>query len=212
MERITMDELVAVENAQLCKWEDEMTPHELALLDLFNKVNAGKGALKLMVEVAVVDKITGLRSQVKRKMCDVGTVQFMQLIAGTVFNTTQSNVIKDTTNTTRTHTAGDNITAVNVVAGTAGTTAAVTDYQINTKSGGGQGTQTGSVGAVNTGTGVLQITANMAAPGSTIVYKEIGIECVANTYNYLVARDYNGTGWSVDTSHYLAVTYTLTPS
>ena len=170
------------------------------------------GAIKLKVEVAVVDYKTGERSQVWRKTCDVGTVQFMQCIAATIFATVQTTVVKDTGNTARTVASGAAFTVQQVVAGTAGTTAAVTDYQLTTQSASTQGAQTATIGTVNTSTGVMLITANMAAPASTIVYKEIGLYATAGTYVFCLARDYNGSGWSVDTSHYLAVTYTLTPS
>jgi hypothetical protein len=197
----------------LTKWNTEMNPLERLALKLFNKSKAGYGAIKLTVEVAVVDKVSGERSQVKKKVCDVGTVQFMNLIAANVFASAQTSVCKDTGATaTRSVPANSACTTIQVVAGTAGTTAAVTDYMLTTQSASTQGAQTAVIGTVNTSTGVMLITANMAAPGSTIVYKEIGIYLTANAFIFCVARDYNGSGWSVDTSHYLAVTYTLTPS
>lgn len=211
MENPTFNQIFEA-NPNLSKWDTEMTAEEKALALLFEASQAGKGSIKVQVEVAVVDKVTGQRTQVKKKLCDVGTVQFMQAIAAKVFASVQTNVVKNTSNTTQTIAANEDTSLVQVVAGTAGTTAAVTDYQINTQSGGGQGAQTATIGTVNTGTGVLQITANMAAPASEITYKEIGIYITSNTQVFCLARDYNGTGWVVDTSHYLAVTYTLTPS
>jgi len=212
MENPTFNDIFALDNLDLSKWNDEMSPTEKKLMELFERSKAGKGAIKLKVEVAVVDIKTGERSQIKEKLCDVGTVQLMQAICATIFASVQTGVVKDTDNTARTIASGADFTVQQVVAGTAGTTAAVTDYQLTTQSGGTQGAQTATIGVVNTSTGVVLITANMAAPASEITYKEIGLYVTAGTYVFCLARDYNGTGWVVDTSHYLAVTYTLTPS
>ena len=142
-----------------------------------------------------------------------GTVQLSQLMCANLFATTQTTVVKDTSNTARTVSANSATSVIQIVAGTAGTTAAVTDYQLNTQSASTQGAQTATVSAVNTSTDVFTLTANMAAPGSgSIVYKEVGIYLTCATYVFCVARDYNGGGWSVDTTHYLAVTYTVTIS
>jgi hypothetical protein len=171
-----------------------------------------QGKVKLDVEVAVVDKNTGERSQIY-KGPDPGTVQLSQLMCANILNTTQTTVVKDTTNTARTVSANTAITGVNIVAGTGTGAGAVTDYTLSAKSATGQGTKAGTIGAVNTTSGAFTITANMDAPsGSTIVYGEIGIEVTTASYSFLIARGTTGGTWSVDTSHYLAVTYTITPS
>lgn len=187
----------------------------------------GYGALKFQVEVAVMDKATGKVSKIPRKWWqiwkpklvdniwrkkgDVGDVQFVQLIAAWL-GSAQSSCVKNTSGTAESISAGATPTAVNVVAGTGGTTAAVTDYTLGAQVSGGPGSQTATIGAVNTTTGVLQITANMQGPASATTYKEIGIYLTISSYTIQICRDYNSSGWSVSTTQYLSVTYTLTPS
>ena len=173
-----------------------------------------KGNVHIKCHVAVVDKETGEKSQVFEDDTHGGTVQLSNLICANILGAAQTSVCKDTGGTTtRSIPANSATSAWQIVAGTAGTTAAVTDYQLNTQQGSTQGAQTPTVNAVNTSTGVFTVTANMAAPGSgTIVYKEVGIYVTANGFVFCIARDYNGSGWSVDTTHYLAVTYTVTIS
>jgi hypothetical protein len=131
-----------------------------------------------------------------------------------IFDTTQTTVVKDTGGTSRTVSANSTVSAVNIVAGTGGTTAAVTDYQLGTQvtSPAGAGSQAATVNTVNTSTGVVTLTANMNGPSSSTTYKEIGIYITIGSYVFQVARDYNSSGWSVSTTQYLAVTYTITPS
>ncbi len=172
-----------------------------------------KGDVHLKVRVAVVDKKTGEESQVFVDDEHGGTVQLSQLICAQLLLSTQTTVVKDTGNTARTVSANSTITAVNVVAGTGGTTAAVTDYVLGAPVANQQGNQTATVSAVNTSTDVFTVTANMAAPSSgTTVYKEVGVQIVTGGFTFQAARDYNAGGWSVDTVHYLAVTYTVTIS
>ena len=145
---------------------------------------------------------------------DPGTVQLSNLMCANILNTAQTSVCKDTGGTaTRTVGANSATSALQIVAGTDTTAAAVSDYRMNAQSSGGQGAKTPTVNVVNTSTGVFTITANMDAPSpSTIVYGEIGIYVTAATYVFCIARGTSGGTWSVDTSHYLAVTYTVTPS
>jgi hypothetical protein len=174
--------------------------------------NPNQGNIKLSYRVAVVDKNTGEESQVYEGP-DPGTVQLSNLMCANIFNTAQTSVCKDTGGTT-TRTVGANsaTSVVQIVAGTDATGAAVTDYKLNAQSAAGAGAQTATVNVVNTGTGVFTLTANMAAPASQIVYAEIGIYLTCATYVFCVARGTAGGTWTVDTSHYLAVTYTVTPS
>ena len=172
-----------------------------------------KGDVHLKVKVAVINKETGKEEQVFVDDEHGGTVQLSQIICANVLGATQTTVVKDTGGVARTVTAGTGPTLVQVVAGTAGSAAAVTDYTLNTQVGSTQGAQTATVGTVNTSTDVFTVTANMAAPGSgTTVYKEVGIYVTISTFVFCIARDYNSGGWSVDTLHYLAVTYTVTIS
>lgn len=172
-----------------------------------------KGACHLKVNVAVVDKVTGQRSQEFEDDVHGGTVQLSQLLCANILGATQTTVVKDTGNTARTVSANSATSIIQMVAGTAGTTAAVTDYALTTQSSSTQGAQTATVSAVNTTTDVFTVTANMAAPGSgTIVYKEVGIYLTCATFVFCIARDYYSAGWSVDTTHYLVVTYTVTIS
>ena len=175
---------------------------------------AGYGSLKFNLRVAVVDKETGEESQVYVKENDVGDVQLTQMMCANLFDTTQTTVVKDTGGTARTVSANTAITGVNIVAGTGGTTAAVTDYQLGAivSSPAGAGTQAATVGTVNTTTGVVLLTANMNGPSSTTTYKEIAIYVTTASYTFQVARDYYSSGWPVSTTQYLAVTYTITPS
>jgi hypothetical protein len=170
------------------------------------------GRFKLTYRVSVKDSITGEESQVYEGP-DPGTVQLSNLMCANILNTAQTGVCKDTGGTaTRTVGANSSTSALQIVAGTDTTGAAVTDYKLNSQSGGGQGAQTPTVNVVNTTTGVFTITANMSAPGAQIVYGEIGIYVTAATYVFCIARGTAGGTWTVDTSHYLAVTYTVTPS
>ncbi len=176
--------------------------------------NWKQGKVHIKVQVDVVNKKTG---KVEKRWIDNyngGTVQLSNLIAANIFGAAQTSVCKDTGGTaTRTVAANSATSAWQIVAGTGGTTAAVTDYVLGTQVANQQGIQTPTVSAVNTSTDVFTLTANMAAPSSgTTVYKEVGIYVTAATYVFCVARDYNSGGWSVDTVHYLAVTYTVTIS
>lgn len=172
-----------------------------------------KGKLKVAIRVSVKDKNTNEESQVWTDEHDIGTVQQTQIFEAQLLNKTQTTAVKDITGTAETVSANSTISAVDVVAGTGGTTAAVTDYVLGAQSSDGQGSQAATVNAVSTSTGVFTVTANMSAPSSgTIVYHEVGITITIGSYTFLITRDYNGTGWSVDTTHYLAVTYTITPS
>jgi hypothetical protein len=172
----------------------------------------GCGALKFNLRVSVVDKETGEESQVFEKIGDVGDVQLVQMLCAQLFNTTQTSVVKDTGGTLRTISAGNATTAVYIVAGTGGTTAAVTDYQLGTQATGSTGNQTATVNAVSTSAGTVTLTANMQGPASNTTYHEVGIYIANSSYTIQVARDYNSTGWAVTTTQYLAVTYTITPS
>jgi hypothetical protein len=188
--------------------EEQVDPISLAI------AKALYGALKFNLRVSVIDSETGEESQVWEKIGDVGDVQLVQLICAQIFATSQSSCVKDTGGTLRTISAGSSVTAVQIVAGTGGTTAAVTDYQLGTivSSPAGAGTQTATVNTVSTTAGTVTLTANMNGPSSATTYKEVGIYVTIATYTVQVARDYNSGGWSVSTTQYLAVTYTITPS
>lgn len=176
-------------------------------------MSENQGNIKLSYRVAVVDKVTGEESQVYEGP-DPGTVQLSNLICANILGAAQTSVCKDTGGvTTRSIPANSATSAWQIVAGTDTTGAAVTDFALNAQSSGGQGAKTPTVNVVNTGTGVFTVTANMDAPSpSTILYGEIGIYVTANTFVFCIARGTAGGTWSVDTSHYLAVTYTVTPS
>jgi hypothetical protein len=170
-----------------------------------------KSMFKVKLRVAIVNKQTGKEDYVT-EFEDPATVQFSDLVCANMLNTTETTCVKDTGGTSRTVSANSATSTVQVVAGTDTTAAAVTDYKLNAQSGGGQGAQTATANTVNTSTGVFTVTANMAAPASTIVYGEIGIYLTCATYVFCICRGTAGGTWSVDTSHYLAVTYTFTPS
>jgi hypothetical protein len=174
-----------------------------------------QGKVHVKCRVAVVNKETGKEEEVWIDNYHGGTVQLSNLIAANILGAAQTSVCKDTAGTaTRTVAANSATSAWQIVAGTAGTTAAVTDYQLNTQytTVAGCGAQTPTVNAVNTSTDVFTVTANMQGPPATVVYKEVGIYVTAATYVFCIARDYNSGGWSVDVLHYLAVTYTITIS
>src|SRR5208337_427631 len=163
--------------------------------------------IKLRYRVSVVDVKTGKEEegQTYESGDDPGTVQLSNLMCANILNTAQTGVCKDTGGTgTRTVGANSATSALQIVAGTDTTGAAVSDYKLNSQSGGGQGAQTPTVNVVNTTTGVFTITANMSAPGAQIVYGEIGIYVTAATYVFCIARGTAGGTWTVDTSHYLA--------
>ena len=164
------------------------------------------------VRVSVKSILTGEESQVQ-EWDDPGSVQLMQILEANLLDSAQGAVVKDTGGTSRSFSANTSITGINVVAGTDTTAAAVTDYKLNAQSSNGQGSQAGTVGSVNTTTGVFTVTANMSAPSSgSIVYGEVGLQVTTASYTFSIARGTTGGTWSVDTVHYLAVTYTQTPS
>lgn len=171
----------------------------------------GYGSVKFNVNVAVIDQQTGMRTQIWEKINDVGDVQLVQLLCANLFGAAQS-AVKDITGTNRSVAANSAVTAIQIVAGTGGAAAVVTDYKLGAIVPGGQGTQNATVNTVDTTTGAVTLTANMLAPASTITYKEIGVYVTIGGNTFQVARDYNDTGWTVTTMQYLQVTYTITPS
>jgi hypothetical protein len=165
------------------------------------------------LRVAVKDKITGEEKLVWEDIVsDPATQQMAQIFQALFLNTAQSSSVKDTGGTSRSVAAQAAASAPTVVAGSGGTTAAVTDYKLGFQVSGNQGSQPatpGSISGWSGSTGSFTITANMAAPSSgTIVYTEVGITITIGGYVFLIARYYYSSGWSVGTTNYLAITYT----
>jgi hypothetical protein len=171
-----------------------------------------KGQICIKVRVAVVDKKTGEESQVHESTRDMSVANFIYLSIDNIFGRAQ--VAVDITGTNRSITANTAVTAVNVVAGTGTTSPLWSDYALQTPVSGGAGSATAIIGAYSGSgsSGSFTISGNMSSPNSTTVYHEVGIYLTLSGYQFMIAHDVSATGWSVDTSHYLAVTYTITQS
>jgi hypothetical protein len=180
--------------------------------------------MRVSCKVEVIDKETGKVVQSTETPCDLGTLQLAQIMCANMLNSGfGSAAIYDTSGTQRAFSANTAITGVNVVAGTGSgaestghaTAAAVTDYALGAIVSGGQGTQAATIAPPSGwsgSSGTFTITANMNAPGSNMIYYEVGIYITTASYTFMIAHNVNTSGWSVSTTQYLAVTFTQTIS
>lgn len=142
----------------------------------------------------------------RKKLHDLATKQFAQLIQLNILNTNET--ITDTGGTGRSETANAAATVPTILAGTGSTAATVTDNAL--------GTQTETVAATinaysgSGASGNFTVTGTITATADR-AYAEVGLRVTVNTHTYLICRDTFPT-LNVSNTGTLAVTYTLTMS
>ena len=170
-------------------------------------LNTHESSLKIRVDVKAFNsnnELTGIYNN----EYDLGTIQLLGFICTNILDAAET--IKDTGGTGRSITANSSNSAINIVAGTGTTAAAVSDYNLQTQSAGSSGTITGTVTAPSGSTFTVTGTITNSS-GGTIAYSEVGIECTSATFVFLLAHDVF-TALNVSNGGTLAVTYTATIS